>query len=160
MITIGDSIFNPSEEAPIIKDNNSSEEDLQGETIESASVSVPRKLRCISTSRVAPTNRSPPRKTKLLSDLYNSCTFALHVADPQEYKEAVKQKEWKDTMDAELSSIRSNNTWELTELPYGKKAVGLKWVYKTKYKADGEIQKHKARLVAKGYSQQFGLDYD
>ena len=38
--------------------------------------------------------------------------------------------------------------------------IGLKWVYKTKYKEDGTIQKHKARLVAKGYSQQPGVDFN
>lgn len=38
--------------------------------------------------------------------------------------------------------------------------IGLKWVYWTKYHADGTIQKHKARLVAKGYSQQYGIDFE
>lgn len=54
-------------------------------------------------------------------------------------------------MDAEVAVIQSNDTRELTELSSGKKAMGLKWVYKTKLGADREIQKHKARLVAKGY---------
>jgi len=33
-----------------------------------------------------------------------------------------------------------------------KTAIGLKWVYCTKYNADRTIQKYKARLVAKGYA--------
>lgn len=37
---------------------------------------------------------------------------------------------------------------------------GLKWVFKTKFGADGSIQKHKARLVAKGYAQQHGIDFE
>ena len=46
------------------------------------------------------------------------------------------------------------------ELPKGKYIIGLKWLYKTKYKEDESIQKHKARLVAKGYSQQTGVDFN
>ena len=38
--------------------------------------------------------------------------------------------------------------------------VGLKWIYKTKYKEDGSMQKHKARLVAKGYSHQPRIDFN
>lgn len=38
--------------------------------------------------------------------------------------------------------------------------MGLKWVFKTKYKPNGEIQKHKARLVEKGYIQEHSLDYE
>ncbi|XP_047329780.1 uncharacterized mitochondrial protein AtMg00810-like [Impatiens glandulifera] len=62
-------------------------------------------------------------------------------------------------MKDELSTIEKNSTWELVDLPYGKKTIGLKWVYKVKYSDDGLIQKHKARLVAKGYSQQPGVDF-
>lgn len=94
---------------------------------------------------------SPPRKTGTLIEVYNSCTYVLHVGDPQVYQDAMIHREWQEAMDTEMAAIRSNNTWELTELPSGKKAVGLKWVYKTKFGADGKIQKHKARIVAKGY---------
>lgn len=36
----------------------------------------------------------------------------------------------------------------------------MKWIFKTKFNADGSIQKHKIRPVTKGYSQQFGMDYN
>jgi len=45
-------------------------------------------------------------------------------------------------------------------LPKDHKAIGLKWVFKTKRDADGKILKHKARLVAKGYIQEHGIDFD
>ena len=54
-------------------------------------------------------------------------------------------------MDEEMKSLERSNTWELVDLPKGKKVVGLKSMYKIKYKPDGSIQKHKARLVARGY---------
>ncbi|RDX67094.1 hypothetical protein CR513_54067, partial [Mucuna pruriens] len=39
------------------------------------------------------------------------------------------------------------------ELPDGAKKVGVKWVYKTKFKENGEVDKYKARLVVKGCAQ-------
>lgn len=50
------------------------------------------------------------------------------------------------------------NIWELAELPKGQKSIGVKWVYKTKLKQNGEVDKHKARLAVKGYKQEFGVD--
>ena len=45
------------------------------------------------------------------------------------------------------------------ELPPGQKAIGSKWVFKVKQKADGTIERYKARVVAKGYNQRPGYDY-
>lgn len=67
-------------------------------------------------------------------------------------------KEWVDALDEEMNSLRDNNTFTLTILPEGKKAVGGRWVYAIKSNADGS-DKYKARYVAKGCSQEMGLDY-
>jgi hypothetical protein len=55
-------------------------------------------------------------------------------------------------MNSELQAIEANKTWSWSELPNGQKVIGLKWVFKLKNNAAGEVVKHKARLVAKGYS--------
>ncbi|GAU16044.1 hypothetical protein TSUD_339150 [Trifolium subterraneum] len=80
--------------------------------------------------------------------------------DPTCYEDAVKLVVWRHAMDQEIESIERNKTWELVDLPKGAKRIGVKWVYKTKYNENGEVDKHKARLVAKGYSQQHGIDFN
>ena len=80
---------------------------------------------------------------------------------PQTFREAVTSfdlKEWVDAMDEEMNSLRDDNTFTLTALPEGKKAVGGRWVFTIKSNADGS-DKYKARYVAKGYSQEMGVDY-
>lgn len=62
-------------------------------------------------------------------------------------------------MDEEIKDIVKNDT-QLTTLPKGHKVIGVKWMYKTKINAKGEIERHKARLVVKGYSQKASIDYD
>ena len=43
--------------------------------------------------------------------------------------------------------------------PLHKKAIGVKWVYRTKQNADGSINKYKVKLVVKGYTQVFSVDF-
>lgn len=80
-------------------------------------------------------------------------------ADPMHFEEVKKHDKWRITMDREIQAVEKNNTWELTYLPIGAKKIGVKWVYKTKLKENGEVDKLKACLVAKGYVQQQGIDY-
>ncbi|PKI61876.1 hypothetical protein CRG98_017774 [Punica granatum] len=72
----------------------------------------------------------------------------------------MRYQHWKEAMKAELSALERNGTWVIADLPTGKKAIGCKWIYKVKRKADGSIERYKARLVAKGYTQIEGLDFD
>ena len=79
------------------------------------------------------------------------------ITVPETLSEALSQEEWRKAMRVEMEALEKNQTWEVTELPKGKKPVGCKWVFSLKYRADGE--RYKARLVAKGYTQTFGVDY-
>ena len=98
--------------------------------------------------------------TSQLSPSYaNFCAIITSILEPRFYHEAVKDPKWKEAMNAEIDALVSNNTWSLTPLPPNKKAIGCKWVYRVKYKADGSVERYKARLVAKGFTQQEGLDF-
>nr|GEW73491.1 ribonuclease H-like domain, reverse transcriptase, RNA-dependent DNA polymerase [Tanacetum cinerariifolium] len=106
-------------------------------------------------------DHTPLRGFKTLNDLYeNTEELLLAENEPKNYKESSSDKKWIEAMKVELDSINRNNTWELTTLPKGHKAIGLKWVFKTKKDANGNIIKHKARLVAKGYIQEHGMDFE
>jgi hypothetical protein len=41
-----------------------------------------------------------------------------------------------------------------------KNIVGSKWIFKTKHRPDGSVEKHKACLVVRGFTQRHGIDYD
>eukprot|EP00253_Pinus_taeda_P014025 PITA_14025 len=56
-------------------------------------------------------------------------------------------------MYVEYESLLRNKTWSLVPLPLGNNLVSCKWVYKTKFTVEGQIEKNKARLVAKGFNQ-------
>lgn len=58
-----------------------------------------------------------------------------------------------------MQALEKNKTWELIDLPKGKKLMGCKWVFTVKYKSDGSMERYKARLVAKGYTQSYGINY-
>ncbi|KAF5776249.1 putative RNA-directed DNA polymerase [Helianthus annuus] len=79
--------------------------------------------------------------------------------EPKSFHEAMQDENWKLAMKKEIQALEENKTWTLEPLPEGKRAIDSKWVYKLKYKPNGEIERHKARLVAKGYTQMEGVDF-
>lgn len=62
-------------------------------------------------------------------------------------------------MNKELTALENNKTWEITTLPPNKRAIGCKWIYKTKFKPDGSVERYKDRLVILGCKQVYGIDY-
>jgi hypothetical protein len=68
-------------------------------------------------------------------------------------------KFWYNAMIEEIESMAKNQVWEIVELPKGVKAIGCKWIYKTKKDSNGNINRYKAKLVAKGFTQREGIDY-
>ena len=90
----------------------------------------------------------------------NTDELFLVEDEPRNYKETAKDDKRIEAMKEEIGTINKNNTWRLTALPKDHKAIGLKWVFKTKRDAEGRILKHKARLVAKGCVQEHGIDFD
>ncbi|KAL0438756.1 UNVERIFIED_CONTAM: Retrovirus-related Pol polyprotein from transposon RE2 [Sesamum latifolium] len=83
----------------------------------------------------------------------------LNDFEPRSFAEATKHSEWREAMKAEIHALEKNNTWKLTPLPAGKRTIGYKWVFKTKLRTDGRVERYKARLVAKGYNQVEGIAY-
>ncbi|GJV49096.1 putative RNA-directed DNA polymerase [Tanacetum coccineum] len=80
--------------------------------------------------------------------------------EPRNYREACKDQHWIEAMNKEMKALYDNDTWEITELPLGRKSIGGKWVFKIKYRSSGDIERYKARYVVKGYNQKEGIDFD
>ena len=94
--------------------------------------------------------------SSLSSPYAHFCSLISTVSEPKSYHEAVQDPKWQNAMATEIAALESNQTWSLTPLPSHKKAIGCKWVYKVKFKADGTVERYKAHLVAKGFTQQEG----
>ncbi|CAH9112989.1 unnamed protein product [Cuscuta epithymum] len=62
-------------------------------------------------------------------------------------------------MTDEFNALITNHARDFVPSDKTKNVVGCKWIYKTKYRSDGSVERHKARLVAQGFNQQDGVDF-
>ncbi|GJS60511.1 putative RNA-directed DNA polymerase [Tanacetum coccineum] len=83
---------------------------------------------------------------QILRRNYCFATMLNKGVEPKTYLEASQHKHWVDVMNAEMDALYRNNTWKIVDLPVRRKAISSKWVWKIKYKSDGEIERYKARL--------------
>ena len=90
-------------------------------------------------------------------------TAAAVLSDePASMEEALSRpdaEEWRRAMAEEHESLQAHGTFEYGEKPSGVKPLPVRWVYKIKRDAKGNIQRYKARLVVKGFMQRPGIDY-
>ncbi|GJV16538.1 retrovirus-related pol polyprotein from transposon TNT 1-94 [Tanacetum coccineum] len=80
--------------------------------------------------------------------------------EPKKVTQALDDESWVEAMQEELLQFKLLNVWTLVDLPYGKKAIGTKWVYRNKKDQRGIVVRNKARLVAQSHRQEEGIDYD
>ncbi|KAJ0880614.1 putative RNA-directed DNA polymerase [Helianthus annuus] len=80
--------------------------------------------------------------------------------EPKNFSEAVTDPKWVEAMNSEIEALHINHTWDVVNRPKDRSVIGCKWIFKIKYKSNGEIERYKARLVAKGCSQKEGIDYE
>ncbi|GKD41177.1 putative ribonuclease H-like domain-containing protein [Tanacetum coccineum] len=93
---------------------------------------------------------------------FPNCLFACFLSqqEPIKITQALDDESWVEAMQEEMLQFKIQKVWTLVDLPYGKKAIGTKWVYRNKKDEMGIVVKNKARLVAQGYKQEEGIDYD
>ncbi|KAG7568373.1 Reverse transcriptase RNA-dependent DNA polymerase [Arabidopsis thaliana x Arabidopsis arenosa] len=152
-----------------------------------ASSSVTPTLSPSSSTTTSPTNSESPIFTEedfpLLSSPQNATNNAHHMmtraksgivkpnpkyiliankgfpAEPRTIAAALKHPGWTGAMEEEIDTCHETKTWSLEPLPDNANVLGCKWIFKTKIKADGTLDKLRARLVAKGYEQEEGVDF-
>nr|GEY87964.1 copia protein [Tanacetum cinerariifolium] len=76
--------------------------------------------------------------SQMFNDDFHTCMFACFLS-----QEEPKRK-----------------IWVLVDLPYGKRAIGTKWVFMNKKDERGTVIRNKARLIAQGHTQEEGIDYE
>ncbi|GJX23972.1 putative ribonuclease H-like domain-containing protein [Tanacetum coccineum] len=89
---------------------------------------------------------------------FHHCLFACFLSqlEPKKISEALEDEGWVDAMQEELLQFEIQKVWILVDLPYGKKAIGTKWVYRNKKDERGVVVRNKARLVAQGHRAKEG----
>ncbi|GJT13656.1 putative ribonuclease H-like domain-containing protein [Tanacetum coccineum] len=98
-------------------------------------------------TKLEPVMNVSPIPTSRINSIHPS---TLILGDPQS---AVQTR-------SKVTKSYGAHAFILVDLPYGKKAIGTKWVYRNKKDERGVVVRNKARLVAQGHRQEEGIDYD
>ena len=104
-------------------------------------------------------------QTRSKSGIYKPKVYTIvvalldHFQKPSSVRQALQLPHWKTIMEVEYSALVHNGTWRLVPKTERMHIVLNKWIFKTKLKADGSLDKFKARWVAKGFQQHAGVDF-
>ncbi|CAI7778231.1 unnamed protein product, partial [Closterium sp. NIES-53] len=91
------------------------------------------------------------------------CCFGVNLPhEPTSMEEALAgddREAWLASREDEFQSHMENETWTLTKLPPGSKALDCTWVLRVKIDAEGRLERRKTRLVIKGFQQREEIDF-
>ncbi|CAI7834455.1 unnamed protein product, partial [Closterium sp. NIES-53] len=91
------------------------------------------------------------------------CCFGVNLPhEPASMEEALAgddREAWLASREDEFQRHMENETWSLTNLPPGRKALDCTWVLRVKTDAEGRLERRKTRLVIKVFQQREGIDF-
>jgi len=128
---------------------------------------IPDITRSMESSRAKTQEQTHLATEVILESIFRDATFFSareedSLENPATIEEALNGEEgdqWKKAIDEEMATLKNMGTWELADLPEGRKPIGCKWVFVKKRDEKGKLIKYKARLVAQGFSQKPGVDF-
>ena len=85
------------------------------------------------------------------------------LEEPQKLQEALsspQRDDWLLALQEEITSLQTNDVFDVVDYLPDVKPLPCKWVFKIKYDQSGNVQRFKARLVAKGFKQITGVDFN
>nr|GEX11110.1 hypothetical protein [Tanacetum cinerariifolium] len=97
--------------------------------------------------------------SSLHPDAFIPNDMLLHV-EPKKVAQALDDKSWVEAMQDEFLQFSLQNVKRLVDMPYEKKAIGNKYVYRNKKDERGILVRNKARMVTQGQRQEEWIDYD
>nr|GFB25850.1 hypothetical protein [Tanacetum cinerariifolium] len=100
--------------------------------------------------------------SQMFNEDFHTCMFACFLSqeEPKRVHQALKDPSWIEAMQEELFQFKMQKVWILVDLPYRKRAIGTKWVYRNKKDEKVIVIRNKARLVAQGQTQEECIDYE
>nr|GEU34709.1 putative ribonuclease H-like domain-containing protein [Tanacetum cinerariifolium] len=88
-----------------------------------------------------------PKSTVQTRGMVKKNSGAHALMEPKKVSQALDDESWVEAMQEELLQFSLQEVWRLVDLPYGKKAIGTKWVYKNKKDKKGIVVRNRARLI-------------
>ncbi|GKD83243.1 putative ribonuclease H-like domain-containing protein, partial [Tanacetum coccineum] len=96
-------------------------------------------------------------KGQILGDPSSAVQTRGNIQKASSAQQALDES-WVEAMQEELLQFKLQQVWIPVDLPFGKKEIGTKWVFKNKKDERSIVVKNKARLVAQGHRQEEGID--
>ncbi|GJX52180.1 putative ribonuclease H-like domain-containing protein [Tanacetum coccineum] len=79
----------------------------------------------------------------------SSTNIVNTASTPKIFEALLEDESWVDAMQEELLQFKIQKVWILVDLPYRKKAIGTKWVYRNKKDERGVVVRNKAKMDVK-----------
>nr|GFB39775.1 hypothetical protein [Tanacetum cinerariifolium] len=100
--------------------------------------------------------------SQINNDDFHTCMFSCFLSqeEPKRVRQVLKDPSWIEAMQEELFQFKMQKVWVLVDLPHGKRAIGTKWVFRSKKDERGIVVRNKARLVAQRHTQEEGINYE